>query len=337
MRKKILLSLLCTLLIITQVSCKTNEPISDTEFMLDTFCTIEIHGMDEDKATEIISEAFDECKRYEGLFSRTMEGTDIYKINHAEGQPVEVSDETAELIRTSLELCQETDGLFDISIGQITNLWNFKDTENPTLPDDSDIQTYLPSVDYNNINIEGNTVTLSDPNTWLDLGSIAKGYIADKLSAFMVDKGVTSGIVNLGGNIVAIGEKEDGNSWNIGLETPFSDSTEILGAVEMKDQTVVTSGTYERHFNIDGKEYHHVLDPATGYPKDTDILSVSIKSDMGNSTLCDGYSTTCLLLGKDKAIEFMADKKGYEYCITDMDGNITQSDGFGLVEEAGDK
>lgn len=105
----------------------------------------------------------------------------------------------------------------------------------------------------------------------------------------------------------------------------------------MKDQTVVTSGTYERHFNIDGKEYHHVLDPATGYPKDTDILSVSIKSDMGNSTLCDGYSTTCLLLGKDKAIEFMADKEGYEYCITDMNGNITQSDGFGLVEEAGDK
>ena len=98
MRKKILLSLLCTLLIITQVSCKTNEPVSDTEFMLDTFCTIEIHGMDEDKATKIISEAFDECKRYEGLFSRTMEGTDIYIINHAEGQPVEVSDETAELI-----------------------------------------------------------------------------------------------------------------------------------------------------------------------------------------------------------------------------------------------
>lgn len=332
MRKKVLLSLLCTLLIITQVSCKTNEPTSDTEFMLDTFCTIEIHDMDSDEASEIIDAAFDECKRYENLFSRTKEGTDIYKINHAEGKPVEVSDETAELIRTSLELCQQTDGLFDISIGHITDLWNFKDEENPQLPDDADIKKHLPSVDYRNITIEGNTVTVSDPDTWLDLGSIAKGYIADKLSSFMVDKGVTSGIVNLGGNIVAIGEKENGKSWNIGLETPYSDRTEILGSVEMKDQTVATSGTYERHFEIDGVEYHHVLDSDTGYPKDTDILSVSIKSDIGNSTLCDGYSTTCLLLGKEKAIQFMSDKKGYEYCITDMDGNITQSDGFDLVE-----
>ena len=108
----------------------------------------------------------------------------------------------------------------------------------------------------------------------------------------------------------------------------------ILIQQKIQSQTAAFRGV---NFNIDGKEYHHVLDPATGYPKDTDILSVSIKSDMGNSTLCDGYSTTCLLLGKDKAIEFMADKEGYEYCITDMNGNITQSDGFGLVEEAGDK
>ena len=333
MYKKILLSLFCMVLIITQVSCKSNEPVSDTEFMLDTFCTVEIRNMDQDEATELIAKTFDKCKGYEQLFSRTMKGTDIYKINHAGGKPVEVSEETAYLINKSLELSRETDGLFDITVGKITSMWNFKDTENPQIPAQADIDAALPSVGYEKVRVKGNTVQLTDPNTWLDLGSIAKGYIADQLSSFLVENGVESGIINLGGNIVAIGDKDDGAPWNIGLETPYSDRTEILGSIEMSDETTVTSGTFERFFEKDGVKYHHVLNPDTGFPQDTDILSVSIRSKIGNSTMCDAYSTTCLLLGKDKAMEFMKDKTGYEYCITDTDGNITQSDNFDLKEK----
>lgn len=332
MLKKLLLSLFCIALIITQVSCKSNEPVSDTQFMLDTFCTVEIRDMSKNQAKELIADTFEECQRYEKLFSRTLKGTDIYNINHSGGKPVEVDPQTAELIQTSLELCRQTDGLFDITVGQITNMWNFKE-ENPTVPLESDIKNALHSVGYEKVHVNGNTVQISDPDTWIDLGSIAKGYIADRLSDFLMEKGVSSGIVNLGGNIVAIGGKEDDTPWSIGIEAPYSDRSEIIGSLEMQNTTVVTSGTFERHFVKDGIDYHHVLDPATGYPRNTDILCVSIKSKMGNSVLCDGYSTTCLLLGKEKAMEFMKDKVGFEYCLMDKDGKIIQSDGFDLTEE----
>lgn len=331
MFKKLSVLLICTILIITQAGCISKEPVSKTDFYLNTVCSIEIREMDKSKAEELIDNAFVEIGRYEGLLSRTIAGTDIYKLNNAAGQQLTVSPETAEVMSIGYNISKDTNGLFDITVGQLTNLWNFS-SESPKVPTSSDVKTAIETIGYKNLHLHETTASLKNPNTWIDLGAIAKGYIADRVSQYLVDNGVTCGIVDLGGNIVTIGTKEDGSKWNIGIEAPYSDRTEAIGGVPMENQTLVTSGTYERFFEEDGKKYHHILDPATGYPIDSDIVSVSILGDIGSSVYCDGYSTTCLLLGTDKAVDFMKDKKGFEYCILDTDGKIHKSEGFDLQQ-----
>lgn len=331
MYKKIIPIIFCIAVIITQVSCVSKETVSKTDFYLNTTCTIEIQGMSKSEAEQIIDLAFKECARYEKLFSRTLDGSDIYSINNSKGQPIEVSPETIEVIDAGINQSKETYGTFDITMGKLTALWDFS-SNNPKVPSQEDITSALSTVGYEKIKIEKNTVYLTDPNTWLDLGAVAKGYIADKLVVFLKEHGVNSGIINLGGNIATIGTKDNGSPWRIGIETPYSNKNEILGALDLKNQTVVTSGIYERYFEENNVKYHHVLSSKDGYPISTDIVSVSILSSTGNSIMCDLYSTTCLLLGKEKSIEFMADKENFEYCIVDTDGNVIVSDDFNLSE-----
>lgn len=334
MRKKcvkLLLTICCITIIITQTACGLNAPVKESGFYLDTICTLEIHDMKKSEAEKVIENTFKEIQKYEKLFSRTMKNTDIYNINHANGEPVEVSDDTIYLLTQAIKVCEESNGKFDITVGKITSLWDFT-SDSPKVPNDSDIQAALPTVSYKNIIIEGNTVRLSNPNTWLELGAIAKGYIADKASKYMKDQGVENAVINLGGNIVTLGENENKDGWYIGIETPYSHGNDIIGRLTMKDQTLVTSGIFERHFVENGVDYHHVLNPKTGYPVDTDILCISILGDEGTSVLCDAYSTTCLILGKEKAIEFMSDKEDFEYCIVDKNNEITQSEHFNLEE-----
>ena len=321
---------ICLALIIPQTSCGMKQPTEKTSFHLDTTCTIEIDNMSQKDAEMLIDKAFEECTKYENLFSRTIKNTDIYKINHAKGKPVKVSKETIDLVKEGLAVSKETDGLFDITVGRLTALWDFSNPE-PKVPKDSDIQKALTTVGYENVIIKGDTIQLKNPETWLELGAIAKGYIADQLTIFLEENGVTSGIVNLGGNIVTIGEMEnDKGPWPIGIETPYSERQEITGKVMMQDQTLVTSGVYERCFTENGKTYHHVLDPKTGYPMDTDILGVSIKSKSQNSSLCDAYSTTCLMLGSGQAKNFIDNKKDFEFALITTDNKVIQSDKFNM-------
>lgn len=333
MRKKILTLILCTVVIITQVSCSSNEPVSKTGFYLNTNCQIDIMDKSKSEGEEIIDGAFKLVAGLENQLSRTASGSDIYKINHAKGQPVKVSDETIELIKQGMKISEETNGEFDITVGKLTDIWDFSAAE-PRKPADSDIKKAAATVGYKNIKIEGNKVRLINPDTWLDLGATAKGYIADKATEYVESKGVKAGIINLGGNIVTIGRKPDGDRpWKIGIEAPYSDRKEIVGAVEMEDQTVVTSGTYERFFEENGKKYHHILNTKTGYPADSDITAISILSTKGNSGMCDVFSTTSLLLGKEKAIKFMDKQKGFEYMIIDSQGKTAQSAGFHMEEK----
>ena len=321
---------ICLALIIPQTSCGMKQPTQKTGFHLDTTCTIEIDNMSTKQAEELIDKTFEECDKYEKLFSRTIKNTDIYNINHAKGAPVKVSPETIDLVSEALKVCEETDGLFDITVGKLTALWDFSNP-NPKVPKDSDIKKALATVGYENVIVGKDTIQLKNPETWLELGAIAKGYIADQLTCYLVENGVTSGIINLGGNIVTIGEMENNKGpWPIGIETPYSNRQEITGKVMMQDQTLVTSGVYERCFKENGKTYHHVLDPSTGYPVDSDILGISIKSKENNSTWCDAYSTTCLLLGSEKAMEFINGKEDFEFALIKTDNTIEQSDKFNM-------
>ena len=330
--------LLTAVIIIPQTGCGGKEPVSGSEFCLDTSCEITIYdmeGMSEDKAAGIIDQAFAEIREYENMLSRTVEGSDVYRINHADGKSTEVSAETLDVIRTGLLMAELSGGKFDITVGALTDLWKFT-SDNPSVPEDQEIRKALETVGYENITMKGNEVGLSDSETRIDLGGVAKGYIADKTGEYMEAQGVTRAIINLGGNITAIGEKEEDTPWNIGIERPYSDRSEIVGSIRVSDKTAVTSGIYERQFVEDGVRYHHVLDPQTGYPAETDLEAVTITAVKGNSGFCDSLSTACLILGKEKAHRLVLKLQDeypqmeIEAAFIDKNDNIAQTDGMNL-------
>lgn len=303
--KIIVTVLLTVLIIIPQTGCGAKEPISKSEFCLDTACNITIYDdMGEDEAMAILEEAYVRIKEYENLFSKTIEGSDVYNVNEAKGAQIAIDDATMELVEIGTEMGQLSNGAFDITIGAASSLWDFK-SEDPKVPADSDIKAALPTIDYTQVETSGNKISLEDPKAKLDFGGVAKGYIADRTGEFLESKGVTKAIVDLGGNIVTIGEKSENTPWTVGIERPYSDRSEIIGAVEVKDQTVVTSGIYERQFTVGDKRYHHILDPKTGYSVESDIEAITIVAAKGNSGFCDALSTACLILGQEDALKLI--------------------------------
>ena len=339
--KKILLIILTIALIIAQTSCgvkkERNPGIVRDNFCLDTVCSITIYGMSmlEMRSTgyfgdldvdgnyfrpyidKLLTECYSIIGDYENMLSKTKEGSDVYLINHAAGEPVEVHDETIEILDYAIELSEASGGAFDVTIGKVMDLWDFRSEDHTgTLPDAATIEEAITHVDYKNIQIEGNTVTMLDPEAEIDLGALAKGYIADRAMDYLYSKGVRSAIINLGGNIVALGEKyttliddydTEYENFVIGINNPLSKSNRdaLLTTVEDTDITVVTSGTYERYIEVDGEKYHHVIDPKTGYPVDNDVMQVTVVAGSGNSMRCDGLSTMSLLLGPDRATDIL--------------------------------
>lgn len=321
-----------TALIISQTGCTSEEPVSKTSYYFDTICTIDIYSMDEDEASDIIQEAFSRCSDYEKILSKTVENSDIWNINHSGGKPVTVADDTVEVLKKGIYYSDISDGAFDISIGRLTELWDFH-SENPEVPEKKDIEDAVKHTDYRKIDIEGNVVTISDPEMRIDLGGVAKGYICDRICEHLKSQGVESGVVNLGGNIAVIGEKNGKDPFKVGIERPFSDKTESVGYVEASDKTFVTSGIYERCFEKNGKMYHHILDRKTGYPAKSDVELVTIIADEGMSADCDAISTTCLVLGVEKGMEFINGIDGIEAVFIDKNDKITCTEGADFEKE----
>lgn len=321
---------LCAGIIITQTGCKNQEPVEQTEFLLNTACTITVYDMKETEAQEAIQAGFDCCREYENLLSKTVEGSDIYKLNHAKGQAVEVSDPTLEVIKRGIWYGDLSEGMFDITIGAVSNLWDFTDVNAP-VPDAEKIQAAVKTVDYKQIKIQGNQVQLKNPKAQVDLGGIAKGYIADRVTEVMERQGAERVIINLGGNIVTIGEKEEGKPWTIGVEKPYSDRTAILGSVEISDEAISTSGIYERFIEQDGKLYNHVLDPRTGYSIENSLDSVTILAKKGRSVDCDALGTICLMLGKEKGRRLLKGMDGMQGVFVDQEENLETINGMEIT------
>ncbi len=330
-KKALLICMLLSLFIIPQTGCGNEEPVSKTSYYLDTTCQIDIYGMEEEEAKAIIDDAFMLCADYELLLSKTKENSDIWKINHAKGKPVACDPDTIEVIQKGMYYGDLSNGKFDITIGKVTDLWDFHADE-PKVPEQKKVRDCLAHVDYHMIRIDGSNVTLTDPEGQIDLGGIAKGYICDRVTEFLQSKNVTSGIVNLGGNIAVIGQKNGKEDFKVGIEKPFSDRSDVVGSVDACDMTFVTSGIYERCFEQDGKTYHHILDVNTGYPADSDIISVSIISSLGKSVDCDGLSTLCLTLGAEDATRLINSIDGVEAVFIDRDEKITSTKDSGFEE-----
>ena len=274
-------------------------------FYFDTEMTITLYGTEDDT---YIAGCFDIAEKYEELFSRTIDTSDVSRINSAKGEWVEVSDETIELIELGKYYGGLSEGLFDITIGKLSTLWDI-DNNTGIIPDEEDIAAAKDTVDYSQIEIDGNKVRLKNEDAMIDLGGIAKGYLADKMKEYLLGNGVNSALLNLGGNVLAVGSKPDGSDFNIGVQKPFYDG-EVIAAVSVSDKSVVSSGVYERYFEKDGRIYHHILDTDTGYPYDNGLYGVTIISD--SSVEGDALSTTVFALGLEKGMEFIEELDGVE-------------------------
>ena len=298
------------------------DPVSRTVTVFDTVVTITIY----DKGSEDVLDAcVEKCEDYNARFSRTTEGSEIYELNHAGGQPVTVSDDTADLIEKGLEYSRASGGKFDITIAPLSDLWDFKNNTG-TIPDDTAIQEAKSHIGYENVKIDGNTVQLLDSDAEIDLGGIAKGYIADQLKAYMEGQDISHALINLGGNVLALGGKPDGSDYNIGIQKPFAQNGEAITAVKIKNESVVSSGVYERYFKINDKIYHHILDPQTGYPYENNLLGVSIVCD--SSTEADALSTTCFAMGLDDGMNYIESIDSAEALFITDDYKIHYSSGF---------
>ena len=342
--------LVCPMLLFTgcgnitdaDTSTTGNQPISISSIKLNTAVQITIYDS-QDKA--LLNDCLALCDKYELIFSRTNEKSELYKLNHrkdvSDGDfgtdgpttpyPVSgtadtwhISEDLASLLSQGLSITRESDGAFDIAIAPLTSLWDFT-AEDPEVPDDAAIQKALPLCSSDGVTIDGEDITLLSDDIQFDVGAIAKGYIADRLKDFLIKKGVKSAIINLGGNVLCIGSKPDGTPFKIGIQKPFADRNETEAVMDITGKSVVSSGIYERCFKQDGKLYHHILNPQTGYPYDNGLISVTIISDQ--SVDGDALSTTCFALGLEDGLKF-AEKKGVQAVFITEDYELHYTDGF---------
>lgn len=310
MKHKRLFSILILFLLLA--GCAGKSPTGSrqavrTGFFFDTFIQISLYDSQDET---VLDGCMELAGRYEALFSRTKEGSDIWNINHAKGSPVTVDAETIALLNDALYHAARSEGVFDPTIGAVSTLWNFSTEPKGPVPDSRTVKEACTHVGYENVTINGNEVRLEDPATQLDPGAIAKGYIADRMREYLLDAGVTSALINLGGNVLAIGEKPDGSPFRVGVQMPFAAQGEVLTTVSVRDKSLVSSGNYERFFEADGMLYHHILDPATGYPANNGVLGVTILAD--NSVDADALSTICFLMGKDAGLALIEQTDGAE-------------------------
>lgn len=300
----ILISFIAVLSTILLSGCQQNAvPISKTGFAFDTVITITIY---DDTKEESLNRCIELCNFYDNLLNPSKENSDIWNINHSKGTPVTVNAETAELIQLALNYCQESQGIIDLTVYPISSLWNFSgqlsahtDNAEYYVPTDNDITPLLSHIDYRNVEVNENIITLKDSHACIDLGFIAKGYIADKLKEYMISQNIKNGIIDLGGNVLTIGSKPDGSDYRIGIKKPFGNTNEYITTVSVSDKSVVSSGCYERYFVQEDNFYHHILDTATGFPAKSDLLGVTIISD--SSAQGDFLSTYCYIMGFEKA------------------------------------
>lgn len=269
----------------------TNAPATGSTFAFDTYCTFTVYG--DASAPAKLSQA---CARFDRLFSLYDDTSDIARINAACGQAIEVAPETLGLLTHALEFCASAQGLFDITIGAVSTLWDFSKGVRPS---DQQIADALPHVNWQFVEIdeEHGTVRLNDPQAKIDVGGIAKGYVADRLCDMLANETSASGaVISLGGNIAFFGEKPGGDPWEAGIRDPNEPGgSSVVGTVRVNGGSLVTSGLYERTFELDGTTYWHILDPRTGMPVETDVVSDTVFCP--SSTEADTLSTTLLIAG----------------------------------------
>lgn len=299
---------------------KTQNEATKELFAMDTYITMTAYGRDAETA---LTEAADKLAALEQLWSVTDPNSDVYAVNHGEAQPIRVNEETSELISFALQMAEETNGALEPTIYPVLSAWGFTTEENRVHSDD-EISELLKTVDYERVRLEGDTVRLEN-GMMLDWGAVGKGYASDLVAQVLQENGITSALLDFGGNIRTIGTKPDGSLWRLGLRDPFSGGT--LGILEISNMAVVTSGNYERYFiGEDGRQYGHIINPATGYPAESGLASVTIIA--GEGRLCDALSTSLFVKGLDQAAEYWKQHRDFDMILITEDGEIYLTEGI---------
>ncbi|MCI8767496.1 FAD:protein FMN transferase [Schaedlerella sp.] len=297
--KKVSFFSLIILLLLPLASCSSprkDEKLSVTGIYFDTVIQIDAWGV----STSVLDECKKICENYESLFSNKVKTSEVSRINASAGTPVKVSQETVDLISLGLRYCELSSGKFDITISPLSDLWNFTNHTEHTVPDAEAIEEARSHVDYRKVLVDKKacTVTLLDPQAKIDLGGIAKGYIADRLKEYLKKEGVEHALINLGGNVLTLGASFDGSPFRIGIQKPFDEQNAPIDILEIQDRSVVSSGVYQRYFKKDGRLYHHILNPETGYPYANQLLQATVITD--SSADGDALSTCCFALGLEE-------------------------------------
>lgn len=291
-------------------------------FAMDTYMTLTAYG---EHAQEAVDKAAERVEALDALLSTGNENSEIYQLN--QNGEATLSEEGGYLVERALELYKKTEGAFDIAIYPVMQAWGFP-TQDYHVPDDDTLKEKLALADASKVNYDKDTrkIFFDQDGMEIDLGGIAKGYTSSQIMQIYQDCGVTSGLVNLGGNVQALGCKTDGSKWRVAIQSP-DDTEEYLGILEIEDQAVITSGGYERYFEEDGVTYHHIIDPAIGYPADSGLISVTIVSDDG--TLADGLSTSLFIMGEEKAAQFWRENSDeFEAIMETSDGELYVTEGI---------
>ena len=330
MKKHFISAMLSALLFLTGCSAESSpEPVQGTFFAMDTMMDFTIYG-----ESGLIDQSESLIDSLESLVSVTDTGSELYAINQTGSGTL--TGKASSLMEQALEICRRTDGALDLSIYPIVRAWGFT-TGSYQVPDEAEIQALLPLVDYRKIQYDAadGDVTLPE-GMEIDLGSVAKGYAGQLVAQMLREHGVQSALLNLGGNVQTVGAKPDGSPWQIGIKDPQGEDAMMVLSVE--DQAVVTSGGYERYFEQDGQTYWHIMDPSTGHPADSGLISVTIVGDEG--VVCDGLSTALFVMGLEKAADLWAQSDDFEAVFVTASGEVYITEGlrdrFALTKQYAD-
>ena len=330
MKKYFISAMLSALLFLTGCSAESSpEPVQGTFFAMDTVMDFTIYG-----ESGLIDQSESLIASLESLVSVTDANSELYAINQTGSGTL--TGKASSLMEQTLEICRRTDGALDLSIYPIVRAWGFT-TGSYQVPDEAEIQALLPLVDYRKIQYDAADGDVTLPvGMKIDLGSVAKGYAGQLVAQMLREHGVQSALLNLGGNVQTVGAKPDGSPWQIGIKDPQGEDAMMVLSVE--DQAVVTSGGYERYFEQDGQTYWHIMDPSTGHPADSGLISVTIVGDEG--VVCDGLSTALFVMGLEKAADLWAQSGDFEAVFVTASGEVYITEGlrdrFALTEQYAD-
>jgi Membrane-associated lipoprotein involved in thiamine biosynthesis len=299
--------------------------VEKNSYALGTIINLKAIG---NKAEKAITEAIERLNNIDDKMSAFKEYSDISKINSKSGFALEaINKDTFFVVKKAVEYSKILEGAFDPTIRPLVKLWNIG-TNEERIPEKDKIEDTLKLVNYNDVILDesNQTIMLKNKEQALDVGGIAKGFAADEVRDIFYKNNIKSALIDLGGNIFALGSKKDGTPWRIGIQNPFKPRGEFVGILSVKNKSVVTSGNYERYFMKDGQRFHHILDPKTGYPSKSKIISATIISD--NSIDGDGLSTGVYILGVDKSLKIIESIEGIDAIFITEDKKIYTTSGI---------